>query len=82
MQANPDGPFPEPQSRRRVFPLRAPYAMNHVRQSDDRVKGFDDRAAMAATLRRIAKDGDVMLFKGSHGMHMELVLEQFLKEDK
>ena len=29
-----------------------------------------------------AKPGDVLLFKASHGMHLELVLEAFLKEEK
>ena len=42
---------------------------------------FDDRMAMAHTLREIATSGDTLLFKGSHGMHMELVLEAFLKEE-
>ena len=34
-----------------------------------------------AVNNRLAKQGDVMLFKGSHGMHMELALEKFLKDD-
>ena len=33
-------------------------------------------------LQELAQPGDVILFKGSHGMHMELVLEQFLKEER
>ena len=41
---------------------------------------FEDRNELTATLQRLAKPGDVMLFKGSHGMHMELVLEKFLKD--
>lgn len=41
---------------------------------------FTDRNAMAQKLCAIAKPGDVLLFKGSHGMHMELVLDQFLQE--
>ena len=41
---------------------------------------FDDRDKMAAALKRTAKPGDVLLFKASHGMHLELVLEAFLKE--
>ena len=41
---------------------------------------FDDRAAMAGHLKDLCRPGDVLLFKGSHGMHMELVLEQFLGE--
>ena len=48
----------------------------------DRAKAFTDREVMAECLKRITKPGDVLLFKGSRGMHMELVLEQFLKEDK
>lgn len=43
---------------------------------------FDDRAAMADALRQLVAPGDTLLFKGSHGMHMELVLDQFLKEEK
>ena len=42
---------------------------------------FDDRNAMAMALQTLAKPGDTLLFKGSHGMHMELVLEAFLKLD-
>ncbi len=42
-------------------------------------RAFTDRDKMAAYLHQIAKPGDVMLFKGSHGMHMELVLEHFLQ---
>ena len=40
---------------------------------------FEDRAVMAEALRQQACPGDTLLFKGSHGMHMELVLDQFLK---
>ena len=49
-------------------------------QSD--VRAFDAREEMAAHLKCIAKPGDVLLFKGSRGMHMELVLEQFLGKEK
>ena len=42
---------------------------------------FTDRQELVAALKRLAKPGDVMLFKGSHGMHMELALEKFLKDD-
>lgn len=47
----------------------------------ERAIAFDDRTAMAKMLKKIAAAGDTLLFKGSHGMHMELVLEQFLTED-
>ena len=42
---------------------------------------FDDRDALAATLKNLARPGDVLLFKGSHGMHMELALEKFLQDE-
>lgn len=42
---------------------------------------FDDREVMAQALRQLALPGDTLLFKGSHGMHMELVLERFLREE-
>ena len=41
---------------------------------------FTDRAVMAERLKELAHGEDVLLFKGSHGMHMELVLEAFLKD--
>ena len=40
------------------------------------------REDMAQSLRINCREGDVLLFKGSHGMHMELVLEQLLKEER
>ena len=45
-------------------------------------KTYPSHEAMAAALKRLARQGDVILFKGSHGMHMERVLELFLKEDR
>ena len=48
--------------------------------SDTCAMPFDDQKKMASTLRHLAKPGDVILFKGSRGMHMERVLELFLKE--
>ena len=41
-----------------------------------------DQTALACELQRIAKPGDVILFKGSHSMHMERVLEAFMKYEK
>ena len=46
------------------------------------VRNFDSHEEMAAHLKRVAKPGDTLLFKGSRGMHMEKVLEAFLKEEK
>ena len=43
---------------------------------------FDSREAMAAALKAAAKEGDTILFKGSRGMRLELVLDEFLKEEK
>ena len=43
---------------------------------------FDTHSEMVAHLKRIAKPGDVLLFKGSRGMHMEKVLDAFLKDEK
>ena len=41
---------------------------------------FEDRNVLVRALKALAKPGDVLLFKGSHGMHMELALELFLQE--
>lgn len=42
---------------------------------------FTDRAIMIQRVKELTLPGDVLLFKGSHGMHMELVLEGLLKEE-
>jgi len=42
-------------------------------------RAFEDREEMAKALKRAAKPGDVLLFKASRGMHLELVLDAFLK---
>ena len=49
---------------------------------ESRGRAFEDRAAIIDALRFAAKPGDVILFKGSRGMHMELILEGFLAEEK
>ena len=49
---------------------------------DGKARAFEDRAELVQALKRLAKPGDVMLFKGSRGMHMELALDQFLAEEK
>ena len=48
---------------------------------ENRARAFTDQQRMASVLKQIAKPGDVFLFKGSRGMHMEKVLELFLQED-
>ena len=47
-----------------------------------RARAFEDRAELVRALKRLAKSGDVILFKGSRGMHMELAMEQFLADEK
>ena len=44
-------------------------------------RAFESREELTTALKRAAKPGDVILFKGSHGMHLEKVLEEFLKEE-
>ena len=48
--------------------------------ADGKAMAFDDRDACASALRRAARPGDTLLFKGSRGMHMELILDAFLAE--
>lgn len=40
---------------------------------------YENREELVFALKRAAKPGDVLLFKASRGMHLELVLEAFLK---
>ena len=47
-----------------------------------KARAFTDRARLIQALRHTVKSGDVLLFKGSHGMHMELVMEGFLKDER
>jgi len=42
---------------------------------------FEDKDELADVLKHTAKPGDVILIKGSHGMHMEEILRAFLKEE-
>ena len=48
---------------------------------ENKARAFEDRDAIVEALKRAAKPGDVLLFKGSRGMHMELILEGFLKKE-
>ena len=50
--------------------------------SMSRGRAYTDREELTQALKNAARPGDVILFKGSHGMHLELVLEAFLKEEK
>ncbi len=48
---------------------------------ETKAKNFDTHEALVKSLKAVVKPGDVLLFKGSRGMHMEVALEQFLKEE-
>ena len=50
--------------------------------SDTQARAFTDREKLLQTLIQIARPGDVILFKGSRGMRMELVCDGFLNQDK
>ena len=67
------------------------YGPNGVRMEKGAITGgmvegaarsFTDRRQLVLELKRTARPGDVLLFKGSRGMHMELALEQFFADDK
>ena len=49
--------------------------------SESKARAFQDRDELAAALKQAVLPGDVLLFKGSRGMRMELVLEKFLKDE-
>ena len=48
---------------------------------DSKARAFEDRDEIVSAMKRMVKPGDVILIKGSRGMHMELILERFLQED-
>lgn len=50
--------------------------------SESKGRAFEDRDELVATLKRTVKPGDVLLFKASRGIHLEMVLDAFLKEEK
>ena len=43
-------------------------------------KAYESREEVVAAMDRMIRPGDVILVKGSRGMRMELILDQFLKE--
>ena len=51
-------------------------------KNNNQTRAFETHEELAATLKRVCKPGDVLLFKGSRGMRMENALELFLKEEK
>ena len=63
----------------------SPRMLNGARtggMSEVKARAFTDRDRLIATLKQLAKPGDVILFKGSRGMRMELILEGFLKKEE
>ena len=44
-------------------------------------RAYLDQEELAAALKAAVKPGDVILFKASRGMHLEIALEAFLKEE-
>ena len=50
--------------------------------SQNNARAFEDREQLVRVLKAMAKPGDVILFKGSRGMRMELALEMFLEGQK
>jgi len=50
--------------------------------SDTQARAFTDREKLLQVLTQIARPGDVILFKGSRGMQMELISDRFLNQDK
>jgi len=48
---------------------------------DTRARAFTDRARLVDVLKQMVKPGDVILFKGSRGMRMELIVDLFLQKE-
>ena len=57
-----------------------PHSHYVVEGAGEKARCFDTHAAAAEALSAAAQPGDTILFKGSRGMRMELILERFLKE--
>lgn len=53
-----------------------------IEASAGQAKHYSDKLALAQELKAMARPGDVLLFKGSRGMRMEEILEQFIQEDR
>lgn len=76
-----------PESHRAVGELAAqcadlilaygPLSADIAAAAGDKARHFLDKAALLAALQELARPGDAILFKASHGMHLEQVLDQF-----
>ena len=49
---------------------------------ETQARAFTDRDRLVAVLKQVIRPGDVILIKGSRGMHMELVLEKLFAQEK
>ncbi len=47
---------------------------------ENRSQAFQDQDTLLAALKRTVKPGDVLLFKASRGMHLERVLDAFIRD--
>jgi UDP-N-acetylmuramoyl-tripeptide--D-alanyl-D-alanine ligase len=54
-----------------------PLSRELVSAAGEKGRHFDSREELLAALREAARPGDVLLFKASHGMHLEKVLDAF-----
>ncbi len=61
--------------------VRVLYGARTGGMADPKARAFTDRDRLVTVLKQMAKPGDVILFKGSRGMRMELILQQFLKKE-
>ena len=48
----------------------------------NQASAYEDRQRLVDALRQAAKPGDVLLFKGSRGMQMDVTLDMFLRQEK
>ena len=49
--------------------------------TERQASAYEDREKIVDALKRTVKPGDVLLFKGSHGMRLDLILDEMLKEE-
>ena len=49
--------------------------------TEAKASSYEDRDKIVAALKRTVKPGDVLLFKGSRGMRMDLILDRMLQEE-
>ncbi len=61
--------------------VRVIYGARTGGMADPKARAFTDRDRLVTVLKQLTKPGDVILFKGSRGMRMELILEKFLQKE-